>query len=59
MFPDDDFAVFENHTKGIGSKQLKRMGYEGKGLGVNGQGIVNPIKVEELPRQAGLGYVGK
>ena len=35
------------------------MGYEGKGLGVNGQGIVNPIKVEELPRQARLGYVRK
>ena len=27
---------------------LKRMGYEGKGLGINGQGIFNPIKVEEL-----------
>jgi len=26
-------------------------------LGINGQGIVNPIKVEELPRQVGLGYV--
>ena len=48
--PDDDFAIFENHTTGIGSKLLKRMGYEGKGLGVNGQGIANPIKVEELPR---------
>jgi len=59
MFPDNDFAVFENHTTGIGSKLLKRMGYEGKGLGINGQGIVNPIKVEELPCQAGLGYVRK
>ena len=46
MFPDDDFVVFENHTIGIGSKVLKRMGYEGRGLGINGQGIVNPIKVE-------------
>lgn len=45
MLPDDDFAVFENHTTRIGSKLLKRMGYEGKGLRVNGQGIVNPIKV--------------
>jgi len=59
MFPDDDFAIFENHTTRIGSKLLKKMGYEGKGLGVNGQGIVNPIKVEELPHQAGLGYVRK
>lgn len=59
MFPDDDFVVFENHTTGIGSKLLKRMGYEGKCLGINGQGIVNPIKVEELPRQGRLGYVRK
>jgi len=49
MFPDNDFAVFENHTIGISSKLLKRMGNEGKGLGVNGQGIVNPIKVEIIP----------
>lgn len=59
MFPYDDFIVFKNHTIGIGSKLLKRMGYEGKGLGVNGQGIVNPIKVEELLCQTGLRYVRK
>lgn len=35
------------------------MGYQGKGLNINGQGIVNPIKVVELPRYAGLGYVQK
>lgn len=59
MFPDDDFVVFENQTTGIGSKLLKRMGYEGKCLGINGQGIINPIIVEELPRQGRLGYVRK
>ena len=59
MFPNDDFVVFENHTIGIGSKLLKRMGYEGKGLGINGQGIFNAIKVEELPYRIGLGYVRK
>ena len=59
MCLDDYFIVFENHTTRIGSKLLKRMGYEGKGLGDNGQGIVNPIKVEELPHQAGLVYVRK
>lgn len=53
------FFVFENHPLGIGSKLLKKMGYEGKGLGINGQGIVNHIKVEELPCQVGLGYVRK
>jgi len=35
------------------------MGYEGKGLGVNGQGNVNPIKVEELPCRTRLGFVRK
>ena len=59
MFSDDDFTIFENHTTGIGSKILKRVGYEGKGLGINRQDIFNPIKVEELPRQAGLGISGR
>jgi len=48
MFLDDDLSFFENHTTRIGSKLLKKIGYEGKGLGINGQGIVNPIQVEEL-----------
>lgn len=30
-----------------------------KGLGINGQGIINPIKVEELHHPTGLGYVRK
>lgn len=58
-FYDDDFVAFEKHTTGIGSKLLKKMGYQGKGLSINGQCIVNPIKVEKLPRYAGLGYVKK
>jgi hypothetical protein len=32
------------------------MGYEGKGLGIEGQGIINPIEVVERPRYLGLGY---
>ena len=32
------------------------MGYDGRGLGVNGQGIINPIEVKRQPHKAGLGY---
>ena len=49
--------VNSNDTKGVGLRILTKMGYEkGKGLGRQGQGIVNPIEVEERPRYLGLGY---
>lgn len=58
-FCDDEFVAFEKHTIGIGSKLLKKIGYQGKGLDIHCEGIVSPIKVEELPHYIGLGYVIK
>ena len=58
-FHDAEFTSFEKHTTGIGSKLLKKMGYHGKGLSIKGQGIINPIEVEELSHHAGLGYTRK
>jgi hypothetical protein len=44
------FGEFKKHTKGVGLRIQTKMGYEkGKGLGCRGQGIVNPIEVEERP----------
>lgn len=37
-------------------KLLAHMGYEGGCLRINGQGIMNPILVDERPRYQGLGY---
>jgi len=43
----NSFAMFDQHTKGIGMNFLSKMGYEGGCLGKNGQDITNQIMVEE------------
>jgi len=53
---DDYFIEFEKHTRGIGSKLLTKMEFYGKGLHINGQGMNNPIKFEEIPHYVSLKY---
>jgi len=47
---------FEKHTRGIGSKLMSKIVYEGKGLGKHAKGIIEPIMVVERPKYLGLGY---
>ncbi|KAH9302685.1 hypothetical protein KI387_014268, partial [Taxus chinensis] len=44
------FGDFEKHARGISSKLLFKMGFDGRGLGKDNQGIANPIQVEDRLR---------
>ncbi|CCJ30908.1 unnamed protein product, partial [Pneumocystis jirovecii] len=49
-----------NHFKssGFGAKIMEKMGYvAGKGLGSQGQGILNPVETKIRPTRAGLGSI--
>lgn len=55
-----DFAYFERHTMGIGSKLMAKWGFggAGAGLGSQGQGRAEPILPERRQRKQGLGAEG-
>lgn len=45
---------WERHTKGIGSKLLQKMGWKGKGLGKNENGIIQPLQAVARAGDSGL-----
>lgn len=52
-----DYADFERHTTGIGSRLLAKWGFggEGSGLGKEGTGIAEPIVAKMRTKKLGLG----
>jgi hypothetical protein len=57
--PQEKLGEFEKHTRGIGSKLLRKMGYDGQGLGKRRQGILSPIVATPRAKHEGLGFDGR
>lgn len=52
-----DAAAWEKHTKGVGSRLLKKMGFSGR-LGLREDGIAAPLTAKIRPEKLGLGAKG-
>ena len=52
------FGDFKNHIRGISSKLLRHMGYDGHGQRKISQGITITIVVELRVKHEGLGFTG-
>ena len=57
---DPKLAQFEQHSRGIGSRLLRGMGWQpGEGLGAKRSGISAPLQASMRPALAGLGAAGE
>jgi hypothetical protein len=55
----ETFGGFEKHTKGIGYKFMKKMGYDGQWIENQGQEILIPIVAQPRPKYEGLRFSEK
>ena len=54
-----DAGDFENHTRGVGSRLMRAMGWgEGQGLGRRAEGPVRCLALERLPQPGSSGFRG-
>lgn len=51
---DVELGAWEQHTKGVGSKLLQKMGFTGR-LGLREDGITKPIVARVRPEKSGIG----
>jgi hypothetical protein len=56
-FSQEHFGKFENHTRFIGSKLLRHMGYVGQGLGKRRKDILIPIVATPWAKHEVLGII--
>jgi hypothetical protein len=54
----ETFDHFEKHTRGIGSKLLRQMGYDRQGLGKRRQGILSAIVAKPRAKHEVLRFNG-
>lgn len=56
---EEPFGNFGKHNRGISSKLIRKMGYNGQGLCKRSHRIVNPTVTEHRARHEVLGFGGK